>query len=81
MNEICIFTVNVCYGQYVFCATSWKQLYSFIRADRRMCCEVLGVGSGDDYRIMGFHEFTAKCANKTIKKTPLHLGYLGGFQE
>jgi len=85
MKEIKIYQVTVCYGQFVYCATSWKQLYSFLMSDERMKYEVLGTYRGtinyDEIRIMSFKEFMREAANKFITETPLHLGFLGGHQE
>ena len=86
-GQINIYQVTVCYGQFVYCATSWKQLYSFLQNDERMRHEVLGVWHDkngnllSECRIVGFHEFMSEVANKFITETPLHLGYLGGHQE
>ena len=86
-EQINIYKVTVCCGQFVYCATSWKQLYSFLQNDEHMRHEVLGTwrdNNGNllsECRIVGFHEFMSKIANKFIIETPLHLGYLGGYQE
>ena len=64
-------------GEYVFCATSLRNLYNIIlKGDEHLKYEILYRGD----RFYTFDEFKTHMS-KWITKTPLHLGYLGGYAE
>ena len=66
-------------GEYVFCATSLHNLYNIIlKGDERLKYEIL-----HNYKTDGFYTFDEfkTHMSKWITKTPLHLGYLGGYAE
>lgn len=87
LGEVKIYRCTVSYGEFVYCACGFKQLYSFLYADTRMRMEVLGTYKGkngeylDSMRVIGYKEFLREAANKFIIEEPFHLGFLGGYQE
>lgn len=66
-------------GEYVFCATSLHNLYNIIlKGDERLKYEILY--NYKEGKFFTFGEFKTHMS-KWITKTPLHLGYLGGYAE
>lgn len=66
-------------GEYVFCATSLRNLYNIIlKGDEHLKYEILY--NYNEGKFFTFDEFKTHMS-KWITKTPLHIGYLGGYAE
>ena len=64
-------------GEYVFCATSLKHLYQILMKNDHFKWEIL---HKEENEFRSFEEFKEGWS-KWITKTPMHLGYLGGYSE